>query len=94
MRIVPGMTHDDTAEHGAEPAAEAQRKTPPRGPAPLSLAHRRRVLCALVETAAGDGPHAIAAQQASVELSLSAEKEARLADALACLETDAAEGDG
>ncbi|MBD0276105.1 MAG: hypothetical protein ICV73_29785, partial [Acetobacteraceae bacterium] len=49
--------HEPVAGHDAP--AEAQRKTPPRGPDPLSIAHRRRVLKALVRTAEGEGPHAV-----------------------------------
>ncbi len=50
------------------------------------------MLKALVRTAEGDGPHAIQAQQALVELSLAAERDERLADALARLDGDGEDG--
>ncbi len=74
---------DHEPEDGPEaPAETPTRKVPPRGPDPLSLAHRKRVLRALVKASEGDGPTAIQAQQALVELSLAAERDTQIAAAL------------
>ncbi len=78
--------HEPT-DDGA-PADTPPRKVPPRGPDPLSVAHRRRMLAALNRAAqAGD----VSAQAALVELSLSAERDAKIADALARLKSGDAE---
>ena len=66
------------------PAAEAPARRP-RGPDPLSIAHRRRMLAAL-NRAAADGD--IAAQQALVELSLAAARDAQIAAVLEQLKAD------
>jgi len=83
------MTHDPSEPDvgPTAPAAEAPARRP-RGPDPLSAAHRRRMLAAL-NRAAADGD--IGAQQALIELSLAAERDAEIADTLRRLR---AEGEG
>jgi len=78
------LSHPDH-EPGDGPDAAAEtpaRKLPPRGVDPLSLAHRRRVLKALAKTAEGTDALAIQAQAALIELSMSAERDAKIAEAL------------
>jgi len=84
----------DQPDHGQDtPAAPPARKVPPRGVDPLSAAHRRRVLKALMATAKGEGPNAVQAQRALVELSLAAERDAEIADALRRLRADDGEAE-
>ena len=84
------MLHLPEHEPDAGPTAPAEtptRKTP-RGVAPLSPTNRRRLLRALNKAAeAGD----VSAQQALIELSLAAERDAEIADTLRRLR---AEGEG
>ena len=80
--------HDHEPEDGPDaPAETPTRKVPPRGPDPLSAAHRRRMLRAL-NAAARNGD--VAAQAALIELSLASEREAAISASLARLQA----GDG
>jgi hypothetical protein len=73
------------------PAAGAPARKP-RGPDPLSIAHRRRMLAAL-NRATGDGD--VSAQAALIELSLAAARDAQIAAVLAQLKADgSADGAG
>ncbi len=80
------MTHETSGPDAGPtaPAAEAPARKP-RGPDPLSAAHRRRMLAAL-NRAAADGD--IAAQAALVELSLAAARDAEIAATLERLKAD------
>ncbi len=85
--ISVSMTHLTEPEPDHEPDAPAA-ETParkPRGPDPLSIAHRRRMLAALNRTAA-DGD--VAAQAALVELSLAAARDAQIGSMLERLKAD------
>ncbi len=66
------------------PAETPTRKTP-RGVDPLSPTHRRRLLRAL-NTAAQNGD--VASQQALIELSMTAARDAQIAATLARLKAD------
>ena len=76
---------ENRADDGAEPAAEMPTRRTPRGVDPLSPTHRRRMLRAL-NAAAQNGD--IAAQQALVELSLAAARDAEIADTLRRLKAE------
>lgn len=81
---------DHTPPDDGQNTAEApSRKV--RGVDPLSSAHRRRLLAALnAAAAAGD----VSAQAALVELSLAAERDEQIADALRRLRAGEAEDEG
>jgi pyruvate/2-oxoglutarate dehydrogenase complex dihydrolipoamide acyltransferase (E2) component len=79
MSLTPYDPANEPGADGADAPAETPTRTPPRGVAPLSAANRRRLLAALNRAAqAGD----VGAQAALVELSMSSERDARIAAAL------------
>ena len=74
------MEHPDhEPRRGPDAPAETPARKMPRGVDPLSITHRRRLLRAL-NTAAQSGD--VAAQAALIELSMSAARDAKIADAL------------
>jgi hypothetical protein len=74
------MKHPDREPvAGPDAPAETPARKMPRGVDPLSITHRRRLLRAL-NTAAQSGD--VAAQAALIELSMSAARDAKIADAL------------
>ena len=73
------------SDDGANAPVETPTRKTPRGVDPLSATHRRRLLRAL-NTAAQSGD--IAAQQALIELSLAAARDAQIAATLARLKAD------
>ena len=77
---------DHEPEDGPDaPAETPTRKVPPRGPDPLSPTHRRRMLRAL-SAAAQNGD--VAAQAALIKLSMSAARDAEIADTLRRLKAE------
>ncbi len=78
------MKHE-TREPDAGPTAAEAPARKPRGVDPLSATHRRRLLRAL-NTAAQNGD--VASQQALIELSMTAARDAQIAATLARLKAD------